>query len=105
MYQGFRLKLNERSQMIIFRSLSTTFKVSNILNVRWGISKNYCKPKIKPPKQVKLFQISDTDGIHVANAKKNSKYLMLQTSKSLDTISGGNCNSSSGNLDVNKGYN
>ena len=51
-YQRFRLNLRLKSDMIIFRTLSTTFIVSDNLGVAWVVEK--VDSKIKPSYQVKL---------------------------------------------------
>ena len=55
MYQGFRLNLDKNYREVVFGSLLTTFKVSNIL---YGYS--VIQPKTEPSGQVKLIQILDT---------------------------------------------
>ena len=61
MYQGFRLNLGERNEMIILRSLMTTFKISNIFQ---GSSKNWLKSKIKPSNKLSMskFLIHKVEG-------------------------------------------
>ena len=53
-YQGCRLNLGKRSKVIFWGSLLITSQASSVFWVSLGSSKNWLKPRINPPNQLKL---------------------------------------------------